>query len=138
MNGFRDGFRITAVANKSLWQALIGVVARMRKIEWAWVNGHSSYLLNECADMLATEGVNNETPFAQVQYVVPIAEDTDTEVYELKGSEESTVGNWNGDSKPEYTHAMKDGDNLATYLSSAWTSEVSDESDSDVPMAVQR
>jgi ribonuclease HI len=49
----------TAVANKSLWQALMTAVGRMRKVEWSWVKGHSGYLLNECVDMLATKGVNN-------------------------------------------------------------------------------
>jgi hypothetical protein len=66
---------------------------------------------------LATKGVNNETPHAQVQYVVPIGEDTDARVYELRDGEETKAGSWNGDSVPERTYVMKDGDNLAAYLS---------------------
>jgi ribonuclease HI len=52
-------------------------------MEWSWVKGHSGYLLNECADMLETKGVNNEVPFSKVQYVHPINEDTDEQVYEF-------------------------------------------------------
>jgi ribonuclease HI len=54
------------VANKSLWQALMAAMSRMFKIEWLRVKGHNGYLLNECAGMLATKGVNNEVPYGRV------------------------------------------------------------------------
>jgi hypothetical protein len=70
----------------------------MRKVEWTWVKGHNGYLLNECADMLATKGVNNETPFSNVQYVHPINEDVDFQTYELQDGEETRVeSGWKGD-----------------------------------------
>jgi ribonuclease HI len=65
----------------------VEVVKRMRK-----VNGHSGILLNECADMLATKGVNNEQPPALVQFLVPMGEDTNAKVYELRDGEETRVG----------------------------------------------
>jgi hypothetical protein len=75
--------------------------------------------------MLATKGVNSETPFANVQYL---------EVYELREGEETYVGsNWKGGELPERTHVMKDGDNLHEYLSSEPVSEVSDASSAPVP-----
>jgi ribonuclease HI len=68
-------------------------VSWMRKIEWSWVKGHSGILLNERADMLATKGVNNEQPPALVQHLVPMGEDTNEQVYELKDGEETRVRN---------------------------------------------
>jgi ribonuclease HI len=53
-------------------------------IEWSWVKAHSGILLNECADTLATKGVNNEPSQGLVQYLVPIGEDTDNREYEMK------------------------------------------------------
>jgi hypothetical protein len=81
----------------------------MRKIEWTWVKGHSGYLLNECAGLLATKGVNNETPYSNAQYLHPINEDTDSETYIIRDGE--------GDEKPQCTYVMKDGGNLQEYLS---------------------
>jgi hypothetical protein len=106
-----------SVANKILWQTLFSIAERMRKIERTLVKAHNGYTSNECADMLATKGVNHETPFSNAQYSHPINEDTDTEVYKLNDWEESRVGNWKGDEKLHCTHAMKDGDNLQDYLS---------------------
>jgi hypothetical protein len=101
----------------------MAAVGRMLKVEWSWVKGHSGYLLDECADMLATKGVNNETPYSNVQYLHPINEDTDTEVYVLREGEETSVGNWKGDTLPEHTYVMKDGENLQEYLSREPTPE---------------
>jgi hypothetical protein len=93
---------------------------RMRRIEWTWVKAHNGYVLNECADMLATKGVNNETPFSNVQYIHPINEDVDFQTYEFHEGEESSVGsNRKGDDGPAETSVMKDGDNLPQYLSSS-------------------
>jgi hypothetical protein len=105
----------TAVANRSLWNALVEIVKRVKKVKWTWLKGHSGVLLNECADMLATKGVNNEQPPALVQYLVPTGEDTDTEVYELKDC--------HGDLRTESTHVMKEGDNLVEHLSREPTSD---------------
>jgi hypothetical protein len=55
------------------------------------VKGHNGYLLNECADALATKGVNNETPFSNAQYLHPINEDTDFGTCVLKDGEASNV-----------------------------------------------
>jgi hypothetical protein len=80
----------------------------MRRIEWTWVKGHSGYLLNECADVFATKGVNNEQPPSNAQFAHPISEDTDSEVYEFREVEDSNVGaSLNGDYIPEKTHVMK-------------------------------
>jgi ribonuclease HI len=76
-----------AVANKTLWQALLGMVGWMRKIEWSWMKAHSGILLNECADILATKGVANEQPPAPVQDLVPMGEDMGNQVYEIKEGE---------------------------------------------------
>jgi ribonuclease HI len=83
------------VANKSLWDALVEVVKQTRKVEWTLVKGHSGILLNACGDRLATKGVNNEQPPALVQYLVPMGEDINAKVYELRDGEETRVGsNW--------------------------------------------
>jgi hypothetical protein len=37
----------TPVANKTLWQKLLEMVRRHRKIEWSWVKARSGILLNE-------------------------------------------------------------------------------------------
>jgi hypothetical protein len=108
-----------AVANKTLWQALLEMVGRMRKIEWWWMKAHSGILLNECADMLATKGVKNEEQPALVQYLTPVGEDTNARVYEIKEGEATPMDRSRGEEKPERTYVMKDGDNLADYLASA-------------------
>jgi hypothetical protein len=67
--------------------------------------------------MLATKGVNNETPYSNVQYLHPINEDTDTEVYRWRDGEKTRVGNWKGDTLPKCTYVMKDSDYLQENLS---------------------
>jgi hypothetical protein len=115
-----------AVANKTLWQALLGMVGRMRKIKWSWVKAQSGILLNECADILRTKGVANEQPPALVQYLVPMGEDTDCTEYEIREGEAALQDVWRGDERPERTYVMKDGDNLADYLASDPTSDEPD------------
>jgi hypothetical protein len=70
-----------------------------RRTEWRPSNGgHAGYLLNECADMLSTKGVRNETPPARVQFVHPINEDTDMTEYTFKDGELPVPpSNWTGD-----------------------------------------
>jgi ribonuclease HI len=89
------------VANRSLWQKLVEAMNRMAIVQWTWVKAHAGYLLNECADMLATKGVRNETPPARVQFLHPINEDTDMEAYAFQENELPTPPrNWTGDSRP--------------------------------------
>jgi hypothetical protein len=93
----------------------------MKKVEWSWVKGHRGHLSNECADMLATKGLDNETPFSNVH---PINEDVDTQVYEFRLGEETRVdSDWKGYKKPECTYVMKDSENLQEYLSREPTPE---------------
>jgi hypothetical protein len=47
----------------------------MAIVQWTWAKAHAGFILNECADMLATNVVKNETPPASVQYLHPINED---------------------------------------------------------------
>ncbi len=58
INGWvRNNWRNAAkepVANMELWQRLLAA-ARPHKIEWKWVRGHSGDVMNERADVLATE-----------------------------------------------------------------------------------
>jgi hypothetical protein len=63
---------------------------------------------------------------------------TDTRIYEIKDGEQTKVGRgWRGDSKPECTYVMKDGNSLAEYLSREPSSDESDlESDKMVQEAV--
>jgi ribonuclease HI len=42
------------VKNMDLWQRILDA-AKAHKIEWLWVRGHSGDLMNERADVLATE-----------------------------------------------------------------------------------
>jgi ribonuclease HI len=89
------------VANRSLWEKLVEEMNRMAVVRWSWVKAHAGYLLNECADMLATKGVRNETPPVLVQYLHPINEDTDTTKYSFKENELPTPpSDWTGDSLP--------------------------------------
>jgi hypothetical protein len=102
-------------------------------------------MLNECADILATKGVNNEPETVisvvsgSVQYVVPMGEDTDSTEYSLLDGEETPFMNGRDDLLREgLMFVMKDGDRypLTQYVSdSEPTSEVSDiisDADSDV------
>jgi ribonuclease HI len=130
-NGWRNSKK-AAVANKTLWQKLFEMVGRHRMVEWSWVKDHSRILLNECADMLATKGVENEPSQGLVQYVVPVGEDTDSREYVLNDGEETTMDEWRGETKLERTYVMRDGDNLFDYLASAPPSDASDDSDSDI------
>ena len=58
INGWvRNNWRNAAkdpVANMELWQRLLAA-ARPHKIEWKWVRGHSGDVMNERADVLATQ-----------------------------------------------------------------------------------
>jgi hypothetical protein len=59
-----------------------------------------------------TKGVNNETPFSDVQYLHPINEDVDSEKYEFgEGELRKMDSNWKGDDRPETTYTMKSEDN---------------------------
>jgi hypothetical protein len=131
------------------------MVGRHGKIEWSWVKAHSGILLNECGDMLATKRVNNEPSQGQVQFLVPIDEDTDrtecvinrynswfhhhrpstprgTECV-IRDGEDTAIHGWRGNVKPVRTYVMKDGDNLGDYLSSehSETEDVSELTESD-------
>jgi hypothetical protein len=89
------------IANRSLGQKLVEESNRMAVVQWTWVKAHTGFLLNECADMLATKGVRNETPPASVQFLHPLNEDTDVEEYEFKDAELPSVpSNWTGDAPP--------------------------------------
>jgi ribonuclease HI len=100
------------VANQSLWSALLREVDRTERMEWTWVKGHSGFLLNECADMLATKGVKNETPPAKVQFLHAINEDTDGKKYEFANGKLSPVPrNWVGDVPPPNRCTMKGPEN---------------------------
>jgi ribonuclease HI len=117
-NGWNNAQR-NSVVNQTLWQALVAAVARMRVVQWTWVKAHNWYLLNECADMLATKGVANETPYSNVQYLHPINENIDFETYEFKEGEIPPLsGNWQGDILPETVFTMKRGEGTAVFLSS--------------------
>jgi ribonuclease HI len=117
-NGWRNA-QGQSVANQTLWQALITQVARMRKVEWTWVRGHNGYLLNECADILATKGVINVIPFSNVQYLHPINEHVDFETYTFQDGELPEMGNdWKGDERPKMIYVMQSEENHAIFLSS--------------------
>jgi hypothetical protein len=64
--------------------------------------------LVERADILATKGVMNEKSQGQMQFLVPIDEDTDAMAHEIKDGEETPIDGWRGDVKPERTYVMKD------------------------------
>jgi ribonuclease HI len=86
------------VSNKSLWEDLSAAVNRMRKVEWSWVKAHNGRLLNECADMLATNGVFNEPRPCPIEPVRVKGEDSDCTIPELLDGEETPVvgkdGEW--------------------------------------------
>jgi hypothetical protein len=80
---------------------------RTGNVQWTWVKAHAGFLLNECADMLATKGVRNETPPANVQYLHPISEDTDFEEYVFADGEIPPVpSNWTGEVPPPQVYTM--------------------------------
>ncbi len=58
INGWvRNNWRNAAkepVANMELWQRLLAA-AKPHKIDWKWVRGHSGDVMNERADVLATQ-----------------------------------------------------------------------------------
>jgi ribonuclease HI len=61
-----------SVANQAFWGAILLADKSQRKIEWTWVKAHGGILLSECADMLATKGVNAEPMHpGSAQFVVP-------------------------------------------------------------------
>jgi hypothetical protein len=73
----------------------------MAVVQWTWVKAHAGFLLNECADMLTTKGVRNETPPANVQFLHPLNEDTDTEEYTFRDNELPSIpSNWTRDTLP--------------------------------------
>jgi hypothetical protein len=79
----------------------------MEKVQWSWVKAHAGFLLNECADMLATKRVRNETPQVNVQFLHPINEDTDHTEYEFADGEIPPVpSNWTGDVQPPQVYTM--------------------------------
>jgi hypothetical protein len=89
----------------------------MRKVQWSWVKGHNGHLLNEVADSLATMGVQNLTPFENVQYLHPLNEDPDHETDVISEAEETPGLTEKANLVPEMAFAMKDGDNLADHIS---------------------
>ena len=46
------------VANMALWQRLLAA-AKPHEVEWRWVRGHAGDVMNERADMLATQAREN-------------------------------------------------------------------------------
>jgi ribonuclease HI len=83
-NWVRNGWKNSSgvrVSNKSLSLKLIAAVERMRRVEWSWVKAHNGRLLNECADMLATKGVDNEPRRDPVSTVRIRGEDSDHTEY---------------------------------------------------------
>jgi hypothetical protein len=118
-NNWRNATR-AAIANLTLWQDLIAAVSRMRIVKWTWVKARNGYLLNECADMLATKGVNNETPLSNVQYLHPINEDIDFETYKFKECELPIPdSDWQGDVLPGVTYTQKNEKNKDIFLPSS-------------------
>lgn len=45
------------VANRDLWERLLGEVRRHETVAWRWVRGHAGDPLNERADRLAREAI---------------------------------------------------------------------------------
>ncbi len=48
------------VANMALWQRLLAA-AKPHQVEWKWVRGHAGDVMNERADVLATQARERET-----------------------------------------------------------------------------
>jgi ribonuclease HI len=95
------------VAIQSLWSTMLQEVSRMERVEWTWGKAHAEFLLNQCADILATKGVRNETPPANVQYLHAINEDTDRQEYVMTEAEQSPVPcNWVRDDPPPNPYIM--------------------------------
>jgi hypothetical protein len=55
-NGWRNSKKAN-VTNRTLWLSLDTEIARHRRVQFSWVNGHRGILLNEIADTLVTRGV---------------------------------------------------------------------------------
>lgn len=56
----RRGWKTAAkkpVLNQDLWQAL-DELSQQHKINWHWVKGHSGHPMNELADQLANQGID--------------------------------------------------------------------------------
>jgi hypothetical protein len=88
------------VANRSLWKKLIEVVKLHARVEWSWVKAHSGIVLNECADMLATRGVNNVKRPQDAQESVG-------EGYVPPDGEEAPTDDWYEERPPERTLIWK-------------------------------
>jgi ribonuclease HI len=119
-NWIRNHWRTSsggAVANRTMWERLMTEVSRMHKVQWAWVKGHKSHLLNEVADSLATMGVQHLTPFENVQYLHSLNEDSDHETYTISKAGETPGLTERANAIPGTAYVMKDGDNLAEYIS---------------------
>ena len=56
-NGFKNSKK-KPVANADLW-VLLDDLAQQYKIKWHWVKGHAGHELNERADALANNGLDN-------------------------------------------------------------------------------
>jgi hypothetical protein len=65
--------RKATVSNKTLWQTLLEMVRKHRRVEWSWVK-----------DILATRGAVKDRCPPPVQYLVPITEDTDNTEYAIR------------------------------------------------------
>jgi ribonuclease HI len=50
------------VANRDLWERLLGEVRRHEMVAWRWVRGHAGDPLNERADRLAREAIGRLAP----------------------------------------------------------------------------
>jgi hypothetical protein len=114
------------ISNLSQWQALLNQVDRMRVVQWTWVKAYNGYPLNECAGMLATKGVRNETPYANTQYLHPINDDIDFNQYDFADGElPIPPSNWKGDviTAKEGLWTQKSNANAASFLSSTERSE---------------
>jgi hypothetical protein len=100
-----------AVADMTLWQSLIEASKKFSRIEWSCVRAQSDLLLNECSDVLATQGVNNEqSPNGQQQVLLPREDDdTDEQEYVLANGEETLNEDWMAEHPPASTMIWKNG-----------------------------
>jgi ribonuclease HI len=100
----------TPVANKTLWQSLIENSKRHSRIEWSWVKEHSGILLNECADVLATRGIFNQTPpNGTPQTVTSPVENTVNEEYSIEDGKETLHADWKAEHPRELTYLWLNG-----------------------------
>jgi ribonuclease HI len=117
-NGWKNPQKARA-ANKSLWESLIAMVKKMKRVEWSWVKAHNGTLLNECADMLATKGVMNEPRQCPIESGWVLGEDADSEIYVMQDGEDTPLIDGKDSIIPEgRTFVMKDGNRFphAQYL----------------------